>query len=180
MALLPSLTTSKRVTGSPPSPLCWATPLAFPRPLATPTALSVGDFRGFLLDVCGCGDVMRQEGNKAPKHSFIQEAEICSQVHTNTDVHTLRVIGASSWGFTHLFQHTHPSTHSYNQKQSHAHKVCLLTRIYTNFHGHRLVPGVVFQASLSSSCLSALDRPSHSCSYLSPLHLLPQTHWMSP
>lgn len=52
MALLPSLTTSNRVTGSPPSPLCWATPLAFPRPLATPIALSVGDFRGFLLVVC--------------------------------------------------------------------------------------------------------------------------------
>lgn len=52
MALLPSLTTSNRVTGSPPSPLCWATPLAFPRPLVTPTVLSVGDFRGFLLDAC--------------------------------------------------------------------------------------------------------------------------------
>lgn len=52
MALFPNLTTSNRVTGSPPSPLCWATPLAFPRPLVTLAALSVGDFRGFLLEVC--------------------------------------------------------------------------------------------------------------------------------
>lgn len=53
IALLPTLTTSNRVTGSPPFPLCWATPFALPRPLTIPMALSVGDFRGFLLDAFG-------------------------------------------------------------------------------------------------------------------------------
>lgn len=66
MALLPSLTTSNRVTGSPPSPLCWATPLALPRPRATLTTLSVGDLRGFLLADCG-RQSGRGAGNKGSK-----------------------------------------------------------------------------------------------------------------
>lgn len=122
MALLPSLTTSNRVTGSPPSPLCWATPLAFPRPLATPRVLSVGDFRGFLLDAC---------------------------VGTNP---------------------CQCQIHSEKKKDTNSHVLCTNT----------LVPGLVFQASLSSSSLLPLDPPSHSCSCLNPLCLLPQTHWTSP
>lgn len=71
MALLPSLTTSNRVTGSPPSPLCWATPLALPRPRATLTTLSAGDFRGFLLADCGVNrDVVGEnKGAKKKKNS---------------------------------------------------------------------------------------------------------------
>lgn len=71
MALLPSLTTSNRVTGSPPSPLCWATPLALPRPRATLTTLSAGDFRGFLLADCAVNrDVVGEnKGAKKKKNS---------------------------------------------------------------------------------------------------------------
>ena len=147
MALLPSLTTSNRVTGSPPSPLCWATPFAFPRPLAMPTALSIGDFRGFLLDVCG-DRYVNQTGRKQITQTLIFRQNFrCTQTQT------------------------YASTQWWKAGKSQS-----LTHVYRRGH----LPGLVFQASLSSSCLSPLDLPSHSCSYLSPLHLLPQTHWMSP
>lgn len=158
MALLPSLTTSNRVTGSPPSPLCWATPLAFPRPLATPAALSVGDFRGFLLVVYTDGEVSNAGRKQRNPNTHTRNRNIHFQVHTNTDLHTLGVIIACFLKSC--------STHSYN---------------HTHFlHWHRLIPGLVFRASLSSSCLSPLDLQSHQCLYLNPLRLLPQIHWTSP
>lgn len=46
MALLPSLTTSNSVVGSPPSPLCCAMPFGLLPPLST------GDLRAFLLAAC--------------------------------------------------------------------------------------------------------------------------------
>lgn len=46
MALLPSLTTSNSVVGSPPSPFCCAMPFGLLPPLST------GDFRAFLLAAC--------------------------------------------------------------------------------------------------------------------------------
>lgn len=96
MALLPSLTTSNRVTGSPPSPLCWATPLAFPRPLATPTVLSVGDFLGFLLDACGDRSVNYTVRKKEPKHCCMcAHKRVSSPLLRHTDVH--RHIHTLSW-----------------------------------------------------------------------------------